>query len=124
MKLERVSLAEKFELFEETWEPKIVGELNDFHVKVVRLDGEFVWHHHDTEDELFFVVEGALEMQYRDGSTERCERVRAGEFVIVPHGVEHRPVAQPGTKLMLLEPKTTLNTGTQRGERTREAAWL
>lgn len=124
MKLQRVSLAEKFALFEETWEPKIVGELNDFHVKIVRLDGEFVWHHHETEDELFFVVEGILEMQYRDGDSERSEYVRAGEFVVVPHGVEHRPVAQAGTKLMLLEPKTTLNTGTQRGERTREAAWL
>lgn len=123
--IEKVSLTEKFAQFDETWQPKIVAELNDFHVKLVKLDGEFVWHHHDVEDELFFVIDGSLEMKYRDASGRACvERVGPGEFLVMPHGVEHCPVASPGTKLMLLEPKTTLNTGTERNERTREAAWL
>ena len=119
-----MNVAEKFALFDETWQPKIVGELNDFHVKIVKIDGEFVWHHHDTEDELFLVIEGEIAMEYRDGDEVRKELFGPGEFLIVPHGVEHRPVAATPTKLLLLEPKTTVNTGTAGGERTAEAVWI
>jgi len=122
--LRKVNLTEKFALFDETWRPKIVGELNDFHVKIVKLDGDFVWHHHETEDELFLVIEGMLTMHYRDNGTERSEVFGPNEFLIVPHGVEHKPEAAPGTKLLLLEPKTTVNTGTAGGERTAEPAWI
>ena len=109
-----VNLAEKFRLFDEYWSPKIVGELNDAYVKLVKLKGEFVWHHHETEDELFFVVKGRLLLKFRD----REVWVEEGEFVIVPRGVEHLPVAAEETHVMLLEPKSTLNTGNVRNERT------
>lgn len=111
-----VNLAEKFTRFTEYWSPKIVGELNDSYVKVVKLKGEFVWHHHDQEDELFLVTKGTLRMKFRD----REEIVREGEFIIVPHGTEHLPVADEEVHLVLLELKTTLNTGNVRSERTRE----
>ncbi len=125
MTLKKVSLTEKFGLFTDEWSPKIVGALNDAHVKVVRVGGEFVWHRHALEDELFFVIEGSVEMHYRDeAGTERIERFTSGEFLIVPHGVEHKPVAAAGTKLLLLEPKTTLNTGTTDDDRFAEAAWI
>ena len=109
-----VNLAAKFRLFDEYWSPKIVGELNDAYVKLVKLKGEFVWHHHETEDELFFVVQGRLLLKFRD----RDVWVEQGEFVIVPRGVEHLPVAAEETHVMLLEPKSTLNTGNVRNERT------
>jgi len=109
-----VNLAAKFRLFDEYWSPKIVGELNDAYVKLVKLKGEFVWHHHETEDELFFVVKGRLLLKFRD----RDVWVEQGEFVIVPRGVEHLPVAAEETHVMLLEPKSTLNTGNVRNERT------
>jgi len=109
-----VNLAEKFRLFDEYWSPKIVGELNDAYVKLVKVKGEFVWHHHETEDELFFVVNGRLLLKFRD----REVWVEEGEFVIVPRGVEHLPVAAEETHVMLLEPKSTLNTGNVRNERT------
>lgn len=125
MEIKKVVLREKFAQFHEEWQPKIVAELNDFHVKLVKLDGAFVWHHHDVEDELFLLVQGSLEMRYRDADGgERSEHLSPGEFVVVPHGVEHCPVAAPGTQLMLLEPKSTLNTGTQRNERTSDAVWI
>jgi mannose-6-phosphate isomerase-like protein (cupin superfamily) len=112
--LEKINLEEKFALFAEPWRPKIVAELNDAYVKVVKLDGEFVWHHHDDEDELFWVVAGRLRMELRDG-----ERVlEPGELIVVPKGVEHRPVAEGETHVVLIEPKTTLNTGNLRSERT------
>jgi mannose-6-phosphate isomerase-like protein (cupin superfamily) len=122
--LRKVSLAEKFGLFSDAWAPKIVGELDEFHVKLVKVEGEFVWHHHDTEDELFYVFEGAIDMHYRNGDGDRIERFRAGEFLIVPHGVEHKPVAPEGAKLVLIERKTTRNTGTAGGDRSVEATWL
>jgi mannose-6-phosphate isomerase-like protein (cupin superfamily) len=123
--LKKVSPAEKFSLFSENWNPQIVGEVNDFHVKFVRIDGEFVWHHHDVEDELFFIVDGEMDMHYRDErGAERVERVAAGEFLVVPHGVEHKPVSHGGAKLMLIEPKSTVNTGSAPGERTRDPAWI
>ena len=112
----KVNLADKFETFSETWHPRIVGELNGQHVKLVKVSGEFVWHHHDHEDELFYVVRGCLKMEFRD----RTEIVNPGEFIIVPRGVEHRPVSDVETEIMLFEPATTVNTGNIKNERTRE----
>jgi mannose-6-phosphate isomerase-like protein (cupin superfamily) len=109
-----VNLADKFKQFQDYWNPRLLGELNDFAVKAVKLKGEFVWHHHDVEDELFLVVKGTLRMRFRD----RDALVREGEFLIVPHGVEHQPVADEEVHLILLEPKTTLNTGNITNERT------
>jgi len=110
----KVNLAEKFSRFSEHWSPKIVGELNDSYVKAVKLQGEFLWHHHENEDELFLVVRGRLTMRLRDRTVE----VNAGEFIIIPRGVEHLPVAEEETHVILLEPKSTLNTGNVRNERT------
>jgi mannose-6-phosphate isomerase-like protein (cupin superfamily) len=112
--LQKVEIAEKFALFDEPWSPKIVAELNDAYVKVVKLEGEFVWHHHDDEDELFWVVSGRLRMELRDGDVV----LEPGELVVVPKGVEHRPVAEGETHVVLIEPKTTLNTGNVRDGRT------
>src|SRR5687768_10355900 len=113
---DKVSLAEKFALFSDRWSPKIVGELNGQHVKLVRLLGAFVWHHHDDEDELFLVHRGRLRMEFRD----RVVELTPGEFLIVPRGVEHRPVADEEVEVVLFEPATTLNTGNLRNERTVE----
>jgi mannose-6-phosphate isomerase-like protein (cupin superfamily) len=112
--MDSVNLAAKFRLFDEPWKPKIVGELNDSYVKVVKLRGEFVWHHHAAEDELFLVVKGRLLMRFRD----RDVWVEPGEFLIVPRGVEHLPIAPEEAHVVLLEPKSTLNTGNVRNERT------
>ena len=109
-----VSLAEKFSRFHDTWSPRIVGELNGQHVKLARLEGEFEWHRHADEDELFLVVRGRLEMHLRDRVLELAE----GEFLIVPRGVEHKPVAPEGAQVLLFEPASTLNTGDRRSERT------
>jgi len=109
-----VNLAEKFRQFDEFWSPKIVGEVNDSYVKLVKVKGEFVWHHHDVEDELFLVVRGRLQIRFRD----RDVWVGEGEFVIVPRGVEHLPIASEETHVLRLEPKSTLNTGNVRYERT------
>lgn len=122
--LQKVNLSEKFARFDDEWSPKIVGELNDCHVKLVKIADEFIWHHHDREDELFLVIEGEIAMHYREHGEERVERFGPGEFLIVPHGVEHQPVARAGTKVLLLEPKSTVNTGAAGGERTAEAAWI
>ena len=105
--MEVVNLAEKLSSFSEQWSPKIVGELNGQQVKLVRFLGEFVWHHHEHEDELFLVVKGRFRMDFRD----RSEWIEEGEFVIVPRGVEHRPVAETEASVLLFEPATTLNTG-------------
>jgi mannose-6-phosphate isomerase-like protein (cupin superfamily) len=112
--LEKVDLAQKLSLFDEHWSPKIVAELNDAYVKVVKFQDEFVWHHHDDEDELFLVVSGRMRMELRDGDVV----VGPGELIVVPKGVEHRPVAEVETHVVLIEPKTTLNTGNVRDERT------
>jgi mannose-6-phosphate isomerase-like protein (cupin superfamily) len=104
----KVSLAAKFALFDDAWSPRVAGEVNDFQVKLVKLRGTFVWHKHEVEDELFLVVEGRLRMRFR----ERDEILGPGEFIIVPHGVEHCPVAETDeVHVVLLEPATTLNTG-------------
>ncbi|HTX55966.1 MAG TPA: cupin domain-containing protein [Candidatus Acidoferrales bacterium] len=119
MPLHKVSVADKFELFSQEWEPKIVGDLDNYQIKLVKLSGEFIWHSHRDEDELFFVVDGAIDMHYRDeDGKERVERFGSGEFLIVPRGVEHKPVARAGTKLMLIERNTVVNTGGERNERT------
>jgi mannose-6-phosphate isomerase-like protein (cupin superfamily) len=110
-----VNLAEKLSRFTDRWSPKIVGEVNDMHVKLVKLDGEFVWHRHEREDELFLVVAGRLRMQLRDGDRE----VGPGEFIVVPRGTEHCPLALTDeVHVLLLEPKGTLNTGDMVNERT------
>ncbi len=112
--IDKVSLAAKLASFDEPWQPKIVAELNDSYVKVVKFEGEFVWHHHDDEDELFLVVVGRMRMEFRDGDVV----VEPGELIVVPRGVEHRPVAEGDCQVVLIEPKTTLNTGNVRNERT------
>jgi mannose-6-phosphate isomerase-like protein (cupin superfamily) len=109
-----VNLAQMFGRFAETWSPKIVGEVNDSFVKLAKLKGEFFWHHHEAEDELFLVVSGRLLLRLRD----RDLWVGPGEFAIIPHGVEHLPIAAEETHVLLLEPKSTLNTGNVRNERT------
>ncbi len=112
----KVNIAQKLATFEERWSPKVVGRVNDTEIKLVKLAGEFVWHRHDAEDELFLVLKGRLLMQFRD----REEWVEEGEFVIVPRGEEHRPVAPEEVHLLLVEPAGTLNTGNVRDERTVE----
>lgn len=117
--MEKINLQQKFARFSEHWNPKMVGELNNFAVKIVKAQGEFVWHHHDVEDELFLVVKGRLLMQVRETpESQRDIWVEEGELIIIPHGVEHRPVAEEETHLMLLEPTTTVNTGNVASERT------
>jgi len=114
--MEKVSLAEKLSLVREPWQPKIVAELNGQQVKVVKLSGPFVWHHHQAEDELFLVVRGAFRMELRDRTIE----LAPGELLVVPRGVEHRPVADGEAEVLLFEPMGTLNTGNVRSERTVE----
>jgi len=112
--IRKVNLRDKLSSFNAHWNPKIVGELNGQQVKLVKFLGEFVWHHHDNEDELFLVVNGRFTMQFRD----RDIALEAGEFLIVPRGVEHRPVAAQEVHVLLFEPATTLNTGNVVSERT------
>lgn len=117
--MKKINLTQKFTLFADHWSPKIVGELNQFAVKLVKIKGEFVWHHHEEEDELFFVVKGRLLMQIREVSESQQDIwVEEGEFIIIPHGIEHRPVAEEETHIMLLEPAITVNTGNVESERT------
>jgi mannose-6-phosphate isomerase-like protein (cupin superfamily) len=115
-----VNISQKFDLFHEHWSPRIVGELNDSYVKLAKLKGEFVWHKHENEDELFLVVKGQLHIKLRD----RDLLIEEGEFVIIPKGVEHCPIAAEEVQVLLLEPKSTLNTGDQQNERTVEAKWI
>ncbi len=114
--MEKVNLAEKFKLFQDHWNPRIVGEMNDCYVKLVKFKGEFVWHHHDDEDEMFLVIKGRFLMKLED----RDIQVEEGEFVIIPRGVKHMPVADEEVEVMLIEPKATLNTGNVTNERTVE----
>jgi mannose-6-phosphate isomerase-like protein (cupin superfamily) len=117
---DKINLAAAFDRFTDHWRPKIVGEVNDFYVQLVKVQGEFVWHRHDVEDELFLVVKGRLLIRYRD----RDVWVDEGELAIVPHGVEHLTAAPEEAHVLLLEAKTTLNTGTERNERTAPLDWL
>jgi mannose-6-phosphate isomerase-like protein (cupin superfamily) len=111
-----VNLQDRFAKFADHWHPRLVGELNGQHVRLVKFQGPFTWHHHESEDEMFFVVDGEFDMRFRD----RTERVRAGEFIIVPRGVEHCPYAEREVSVMLFEPAGTVNTGNVREERTRD----
>ena len=110
----KVNIAEKLARIDRHWTPRLVGQVNNTDVKLVKLQGEFVWHHHDHEDELFLIIKGRLLMQFRDSE----QWIEEGEFIIVPHGVEHRPVAPEEVHLMLIEPRGTLNTGNVVNERT------
>jgi mannose-6-phosphate isomerase-like protein (cupin superfamily) len=119
--MDKVNLSQKFSLFQDYWSPKIAGELNNSYVKLAKLKGEFVWHLHESEDELFLVVKGSLLIKLRD----RDIFLEAGEFVIIPKGVEHLPIAEKEAHVVLLEPKTTLNTGNVRDEKTVEITdWI
>jgi mannose-6-phosphate isomerase-like protein (cupin superfamily) len=112
--MDKINLAEKLSLFEDHFSPKIVGDLNDHQVKVVKLQGDFVWHKHDTEDEMFLVVAGRMTIRFRDGDVV----LGPGEMIIVPKGVEHMPTAEEETHVVLIEPGTTVNTGDAGGSRT------
>lgn len=114
--MDKINLAEKLTLFTTHWDPKVIGELNGQHVKLVKLQGGFVWHAHEHEDELFLVLAGDLDMEFRD----RTVRLREGELIIVPRGVEHRPSAEHEVHVLLFEPASTVNTGDAGGERTVE----
>lgn len=117
--MQKISLTEKFQSFDEAWSPRLAGELNGQHVRLVKLRGDFVWHHHENEDELFLVVKGGFRMDYHDDAgNEQSMDVREGEFLIVPRGTEHRPCAPEEAHVLLFEPATTLNTGNVRNERT------
>ncbi len=118
--MDTINLIQKFKLFDETWHPKIIGELNDAYVKIAKLKGEFVWHRHENEDELFLVVKGRLVIRLRDQDLQLGE----GEMAIIPKGVEHCPVAAEEVWVMLLEPKTTVNTGEVQNERTVAPEWI
>ncbi|MBS1566764.1 MAG: cupin domain-containing protein [Bacteroidetes bacterium] len=114
--MEKVNVHEKLSLFGDYWNPRIVGELNGQQVKIVKFQSEFVWHKHDHEDELFYVLKGAFRIEFRDKTVE----LKENEFIVVPRGVEHRPVAEQEVSVMLFEPATTLNTGDVRNELTRD----
>ena len=114
--MKKVSLTEKLSLFQDHWNPRIVGELNNQQVKLAKLKGEFIWHSHENEDELFYVISGQLKMELRDQTI----LINPGEFLIVPRGVEHRPVAENEVAIMLFEPATTINTGSEDSELRRE----
>jgi mannose-6-phosphate isomerase-like protein (cupin superfamily) len=114
--MDKVNISEKFNQFHDYYNPRIVGELNGQHVKATKLKGEFIWHHHDQEDELFLVIKGKLKMELRDKIVE----INEGEFLIVPRGVEHKPVAEEEVHILLFEPASTLNTGNIENEKTRK----
>ena len=112
--MEKVNVGEKFGLFSDYWSPKVVAELNDSYVKLAKFKGEFVWHHHENEDELFFVMKGQLLIKLRD----REVRIGPGEFVVIPRGIDHLPVAEDEVHVILIEPKATSNTSNVVGDRT------
>jgi mannose-6-phosphate isomerase-like protein (cupin superfamily) len=109
-----INLVNKFELFSDDWRPKVIAEMNDYQFKLVKLQGDFVWHHHANSDEAFIVVEGDLRIDFRDG----CVNVSTGEMFVVPKGMEHKPYAEREVKLLLVEPRGLLNTGEESGDRT------
>lgn len=115
-----VNLTEKFAKFSDQWSPKIIAQVNDFDIRAVKVEGDFVWHKHDETDELFFVVDGSLRIEFRDGEVN----LNAGELYVVPKGVEHKPVAERECQVLVIEPSDTVNTGDVSGERTKQAAWI
>jgi mannose-6-phosphate isomerase-like protein (cupin superfamily) len=116
MEIEKVNITEKLSLFSDYWNPRIVGELNHQHVKLVKLNGEFIWHKHDDEDEMFLVINGNFRMELRD----KTIYMQPGEFIIIPKGIEHKPISEGESHIMLFEPASTLNTGNVTSERTKE----
>lgn len=114
--MEKININDKLSLFTDHWNPKIVGELNGQHVKLVKFQGEFVWHKHDNEDEMFYVLKGEFRMEFRDKTIE----LKENEFLIVPKSIEHRPVAEMEVAVLLFEPFSTLNTGDKKGKLTKE----
>ena len=112
---EPVNVVQKFSLFDDLWSPRLVGELNGQHVKLAKLKGEFIWHKHDEEDELFFVIKGTLKIRFKEAETV----INEGEFLIVPRGTEHKPIADEEVWVMLFEPASTINTGDRVSERTK-----
>ena len=124
--MQKVNLVQKFGRFSEHWSPKVVGELNDQYIKFAKLKGEFVWHHHEDEDELFLVIKGQLRLLLRDPENrDRQIVLQEGEFFIVPRGIEHKPIADEEAHIILLEPKSTRNTGSERTELTiDELEWI
>lgn len=114
--MEKINVKEKLNLFNEYWNPKIIGELNESYVKLVKLKGDFIWHSHENEDEMFYVLKGLLIIKFRDNDVHLNE----GEFIVIPRGIEHMPVAEEEVHVMLIESKTTLNTGNVVNERTVE----
>jgi mannose-6-phosphate isomerase-like protein (cupin superfamily) len=120
LRYEPINFTGKFQLFAEQWQPKIIAELNDYQFKLVKVQGDFVWHDHKDTDEAFIVLEGQLRIDFRDGAV----LVAAGEMFVVPKGVEHKPYAEHEVELLLIEPRGVPNTGGAGGERTAEAAWI
>lgn len=118
--MHKINLAEKLSLIQDHWNPRITGELNGQHLKLVKFQGPFTWHHHESEDEMFFVVKGRFRMDYREAGDEHAEWIEAGELIIVPHGIEHRPFAEEECDVLLFEPASTLNTGNVQDSFTRE----
>src|SRR5947208_8505082 len=114
MRYQAINFGKKFALFSEQWQPKVIAEMNDYQFKVVKLQGDFIWHDHKDTDETFIVIEGDLRIEFRNGTVH----VRAGEMFVVRRGVEHKPYAENEVKLLLIEPRGVLNTGDLRGERT------
>jgi mannose-6-phosphate isomerase-like protein (cupin superfamily) len=114
--MDKVNISDKFRQFDDHYNPRIIGELNGQHVKAVKLIGDFIWHHHENEDELFLVIKGKLKMEFREKTVE----LNPGEFIIVPRGIEHKPVAENEVHILLFEPDSTLNTGNVKNERTRQ----
>ena len=115
-----INFREKFATFSEQWSPKIIAQMNDYHFKIVKIQGEFVWHRHAETDEVFIVLDGELVIHLRDGDVT----LRAGEIFVVPRGVEHKPEAKAECRMMLVEPAGTPNTGDAGGARTAEATWI
>lgn len=114
--VKKINIDQKLSLFNDHWNPRIIGELNKQHVKLAKIKGEFIWHKHDNEDEMFLVLKGTLKIEFRD----KTEIIRENEIIIVPKGVEHRPIAEEEVSIMLFEPATTINTGDLDNERTRK----
>lgn len=114
--VKKINIEQKLSLFKDHWNPRIIGELNKQHVKLAKIKGEFIWHKHDKEDEMFLVLKGTLKIEFRD----RTEIIHENEIIIVPKGVEHRPIAEKEVSIMLFEPATTINTGDLDNERTRK----
>ena len=114
--MKKINISQKLAQFKDYWNPRIIGELNQQHVKIAKLKGEFIWHKHDREDEMFLVLKGTLKIAFRD----RIETIQENEIIIVPKGVEHKPIAEQEVSIMLFEPSTTINTGALENERTRK----